>query len=228
MTELAASAPALTASLALVRAGGVAARGGACVCIVAALLLAGCKRQPPAPEAVNVAYEEQVPPGPPAIKLPPCKGDSPYFEVSSNAWGHGSAYFGLINKCRGGVKVWIDLWGGKDATYDFSANQCPDAAWEPMQQRLPKVDDRRGMLPASLRKTRKFLESELAKFRKQCGLAPDVAADMFEGFEETYAGQLKASWIHNDYIDRLGRINRLGWGDKNLQKEAQKAYAQTH
>jgi hypothetical protein len=204
---------------------------------VVMLLLAACAPADPAPyapqvtnEAVNVAEvpAEDRAQAEPYVPPPPCREGDQEFGRSSNASGHGSPYYGIISRCQGGVRLQIDLWAVNDGFYAFAANQCPDAGMLLHEHRLPRIVDREPQLSAGIRETRDFLATKMREFAAQCGIDAAAHSQLLDGFEEIYAQELRASWIHNDYIRRLGAINRLGWGDENLAREAREAYAQTH
>lgn len=188
-----------------------------------ASLVAACGQKPPQTEAV-------LPP--PLVAQAPveayvsCEVPDSIFEVSANTGGHGSLYYGIIDKCSDGIKVIFDVWTAEDASYTFESDLCPDKAIMRHEMKMPKIDDRPTKIQSELANVRRFLELELQKFKARCGVEPERGAVLLDGFEEFYATELKASWIKNRYIESLGKINRLGWGDKDLLNEAREAYAQ--
>lgn len=190
-----------------------------------ALVAAACGQKPPQTEA-------EPPPSPPRVAQAPveayvsCEIPDSDFEVSANTAGHGSLYYGIIDKCSDGIKVIFDVWTAEDASYAFESDSCPDKAMLRHEAKMPKIDDRPTKIQSELADVRRVLELELQKFRVRCGVDSERGGILLDGFEKFYAAQLKASWIKNRYIESLGKINRLGWGDENLLNEAREAYAQ--
>jgi hypothetical protein len=155
----------------------------------------------------------------------PCKVLDKEFQVFSNAWGHGSPYFGNVNKCANGVALNMNLWSASEADYVISSNSCPSKY---VEGKVPTVDDRRGRLSAGLKKASKFLSTEIENFGNLCPIDPSTSAKLLDGFGTFYANELRASWIHNRYIEKLTQQNRLGWRDEKLQAEARQEYAKSH
>lgn len=184
---------------------------------------------PDSPPPTEAVFDDPSLPSQPLELEPvqPCKENETYhFSGGSNGSGHGSYYHSTSDKCSDGIKVGVLFWTADEAQVYFAANSCP--ATHLPDKNLPKVDDRRGKVESGLATVRLFLETELETFKKLCGIEPDKGETLLDGFEDFYAGEMKSSWIHNYYIDKLHKKNLLGWGDEKSIKEAREAYAQTH
>jgi hypothetical protein len=182
--------------------------------------------QPKYPNAtIDSAPEMASVPDTPLAPWKPCKVPDKDFGVVSNAWGHGSPYFGFVKKCANSVALDIDLWSASEADYSISSNVCPNKF---SGGHVPKVDDRRRKLSSELKRVSEFLSTKIEKFGNICRIDPSTSIKLLDGFRTFYANELRTSWIHNRYIEKLAKRNRLGWKDEKLRAEAEAEYVQSH
>lgn len=142
----------------------------------------------------------------------------------SNGWGHGSPYFSMLSRCSDDIRLDIDFYTETDALFAFESDRCPGV--RVTGNVIPKsaaISDH-----DYIRSVKELLKDRLVSFREGCGLGSTAGDEIFEGFDEIYAGEMRASWIHNRYIDKLASRNRLGWPDEELAREAREEYARTH
>jgi hypothetical protein len=182
--------------------------------------------QPKDPNAtIDSAPKMASVPDKPLAPWKPCKVPDKDFGATSNAWGHGSPYFGFINKCANGVALDIDLWSVSEADYRITSNSCPDKF---LGGHVPKIDDRRGRVKVELKRLGEFFSTEIEKFGNICRVDPSTSIKLLDGFRVFYADELGRSWIHNRYIEKLAKRNRLGWKDEKLRAEAIAEYDLSH